>query len=483
MLDVQNPEINVEDIMRRIQDKVRQRQEAAAAQPILQAVRPAESSLPAQSVETIDLHLAQAREFSQVGATLPSMSETHGLKRALAGPIAKVFLRVAQLITRDQRQFNQSILGALQALRQAFADGLGQQAAETAQLGARLNLEVRATQELSGQTDALGRNLSAVAREVSAAAQDLGALTQRVATEQARRIDELELRMATWDSRVLQSEHQLANERHAHSVQLGQVRTAVTLQERRLTLLLEETKKRLPQALDEKQLKAFADELPHVPDASYLHFEDEFRGSREDIKSRVAIYIPKLRAAQAGSDRAPILDLGCGRGELLEVLRAEGLKASGVDSNSAAVDQCRELKLEVVIGDLFEVLAKAPDGSLGAVTAMHVVEHLPFPLLLKLLDETLRVLRPGGIAIFETPNPQNILVGASNFYLDPTHRNPVHPQTLRYLVEARGMIQVESLMLHPYPKEMHLPEDTPVARIFNEYFYGPQDYAVLGRRP
>jgi len=93
------------------------------------------------------------------------------------------------------------------------------------------------------------------------------------------------------------------------------------------------------------------------------------------------------------------------------------------------------------------------------------------------------VLRPGGIAIFETPNPNNVLVGATNFYLDPTHRNPVHPQTLQYLVEARGLIQVETMMLHPYPEEMRIPEDTPVARIFNEYFYGPQDYAVVGRRP
>jgi len=136
------------------------------------------------------------------------------------------------------------------------------------------------------------------------------------------------------------------------------------------------------------------------------------------------------------------------------------------------------------VNDAFDALAKVADGSLGAITAIHVVEHLPMDLLFRLLDEALRVLRPGGVAIFETPNPQNVLVGASTFYIDPTHRNPVHPQTLHYLVEARGMIRVETLPLHPYPPEMQIPDgDSALARAFNQYFYGPQDYAVVGRRP
>jgi O-antigen chain-terminating methyltransferase len=168
---------------------------------------------------------------------------------------------------------------------------------------------------------------------------------------------------------------------------------------------------------------------------------------------------------------------------LLELLRDEGLPASGVDSNRAAVEQCTSRKLDVSAGDAFEALHKISDGTLGALTAIHVVEHLPLALLFKLLDEALRVLRPAGVAIFETPNPQNLLVGACNFYVDPTHRNPIHPQTLQYLVEARGMVRVETLMLHPYPPEKRLPEDSPLARTFNDYFYGPQDFAVVGRRP
>jgi O-antigen chain-terminating methyltransferase len=200
------------------------------------------------------------------------------------------------------------------------------------------------------------------------------------------------------------------------------------------------------------------------------------------IKKRVAVYLPALREG-AGPERRPIFDFGCGRGELLELLRDEGLPASGVDSNRAAVDKCRAQGLDASAGDAFEALSKIPDQSLGGLTAIHVVEHLPLALLFKLLDEALRVLRPGGVAIYETPNPQNVLVGACNFYVDPTHRNPIHPQTLQYLTEARGMVRVETLMLHPYPEEKRLPEDSALARTFNDYFYGPQDFAVIGRRP
>jgi O-antigen chain-terminating methyltransferase len=444
MLDVKNPEIKVDDIMRRIQEKIRLRPEPAAIRQEPRAAFAPGASAP-DSSRMINQLLVQAQELARVGMTLPPMSRMRGLKRTLATQVAKIFLRLAQLVTRDQRAFNEAVVAALRAI----FDRLSQEGARTAQIADRLSREVGAArEELTGKI-----------------AQDIAALGQ------------LEGRVRTMDQEA-------ESGRRTHAVALSQLRTTISLQDRRLTLLLEEVKKRLPHPLDDEQLQTFAEELPHVADASYLSFEDEFRGSREEIKGRVAVYLPKLRGAEAGTEKWPILDVGCGRGELLEVLRKDGLKASGVDTNSAAVDCCRKLELDVELGDAFAVLSKIPDGSLGGLTALHVIEHLPFPLVLKLLDEALRVLRPGGIAIFETPNPKNILVGASNFYIDPTHRNPVHPQTLRYLMEARGMIQIESLMLHPYPKEMHVPEgDSVVARLFNEYFYGPQDYAVLGHRP
>ena len=148
------------------------------------------------------------------------------------------------------------------------------------------------------------------------------------------------------------------------------------------------------------------------------------------------------------------------------------------------MEECKRLGLDVSLGDAFEKLGNIADASLAGLTAIHVIEHLPYAMLLRLLDEALRVLRPGGVAIFETPNPTNVMVGSCNFYIDPTHRNPVHPQTLRYLFEARGMLRVETIPLHPCAPGMRVPDDDSVlARRFNEYFYGPQDYAVLGYRP
>jgi SAM-dependent methyltransferase len=444
MLDVQNPEISVDEIMQRIQDKVRLRREQllpaqarnAAPMPLL---------IP-DSWLRVDKALSQARESAHIGVALPPMSRTHGLKRAIAVVFARLFLRVAQLITRDQRAFNHAVLSALQAFFERIVS-VDERSARTAE------------------------QLSREAGRVTGLAQESAALQQRAG--------ELDARLRALDARLRAMDEQVAGE----GVKLGQLRTSVSLQERRLTLLLEEAKRRLSDPDDQRQLQSMAAELPHIADAGYLHFEDTFRGSREEIRRRVSIYVPTLKNAGAGSEPSPILDLGCGRGELLEVLGNEGLKAWGVDSNAAAVEQCRALMLDVKKGDLFECLRGIPDGSLGALTALHVVEHLPFPLVLELLDEALRVLRPGGVAIFETPNPLNLLVGASSFYVDPTHRSPVHPHTLHHLLEARGLIGVETLMLHPYPREMLVPEDSEVARRFNQYFYGPQDYAAIGRRP
>ena len=419
MLDVKNPEIRVDEIMQRIREKVRTRSQARSPAATLPPV-----ALDLGGWEPVDGMLARAQEVAQVGASVPPMTRMRGLKRVVAGSVARAFLRLAQVITRDQRSFN---LATIDVLR---------------------TMDERARREAG--------HLAALRAELASLRSDL-----------SRRIDEVQAA----DSRAL-----------------GQLRTSLSLLERRFERFVDEAGnhaavKHTPAPVGAENGPVVATESAQLWDAIYLRFEDEFRGTREEIKARVAVYLPKFREAGAGTEASPILDLGCGRGELLEVLRTEGLVASGVDTNRAAVEQCRQQGLSVELGDAFEVLRKLPDGSLGGLAALHFVEHLPFPLVLKLLDEALRVLRPGGVAIFETPNPRNVLVGSSNFYIDPTHRNPVHPLTLRHLMEARGLVGVETMMLHPLPPEARVPDaSSELARRFNEYFYGPQDYAVVGRR-
>lgn len=217
-----------------------------------------------------------------------------------------------------------------------------------------------------------------------------------------------------------------------------------------------------------------------IPEGFYVAFEDRFRGTREDIKGRLSVYLPLVAAAAAGGADAPILDVGCGRGEWLELLRDHALAASGVDTNDVAVAGCRARGLPVESGDGVEHLRARASGSLGAVTAIHVIEHLPFERVLALFDESKRVLRSGGVAIFETPNPENLVVGACNFYYDPTHERPLPPEPLRFILESRGFDRVEIMRLHPDDAAPALDaRPDALASAIRERLFGPRDYALI----
>ena len=211
---------------------------------------------------------------------------------------------------------------------------------------------------------------------------------------------------------------------------------------RRVSRLLEETRKRLPEPLDAEQLESFEQEDSHDLDSLYVAFEDALRGPREEIRARLKVYLPVLEKAKPEAGEFTVLDVGCGRGEWLDLLRQEGYRARGVDFNRRMVEECREKQLDVECADALEYLNRVPDASVGAVTVFHMVEHLPFRKLIRLLDEVTRMLQPGGLAIFETPTANYVLVGSRNFYFDPTHRNPIPNETLRFLVESRGLCQV-----------------------------------------
>src|SRR5262249_47800542 len=157
--------------------------------------------------------------------------------------------------------------------------------------------------------------------------------------------------------------------------------------EHRTNTLLEEARRRLPAPFTAEQTRKLADEGQHNLDALYVAFEDQFRGTREDIKDRLKVYVPYLLESGLGTADMPVLDLGCGRGEWLELLGDEGLHARGVDMNRALLHQCRERGLDVVEGDALAYLRGLPDNSLGAVTGFHIIEHLPFDVLINLFDE------------------------------------------------------------------------------------------------
>ena len=255
---------------------------------------------------------------------------------------------------------------------------------------------------------------------------------------------------------------------------LQKSRMDIAQQETRLARLLEGTVSTTVQ-----QTQPAHPEQDHLLDSLYFSLEDVLRGTPEQIKEEVKVYLPVLQRAAINSG---ILDVGCGRGEWLQVLREAGFEARGIDTNRILVQQCKDLSLQVEEREALEFLGSLPDGSLNAVTAFHFAEHLPLETLVKFLDETGRTLKPGGLIILETPNPENLLVGSCNFYLDPTHKNPLPIATLKLLVEARGFLCEEVLKLHAINAEKIEVKDQLTSHV-NHYLYGPMNYAIVARKP
>ena len=210
-------------------------------------------------------------------------------------------------------------------------------------------------------------------------------------------------------------------------------------------------------------------------DSLYAALEDRFRGSREEIKDRFREYLPYVEPVRDGL----IVDLGSGRGEWLELLKEAGIAARGVEKNRVSIEQCRARGLDVVDDDVFAHLRSMAEASAAAITGFHIIEHVSIDELVTLLDEVKRVLRPGGVVIFETPNPDNVLVGSNFFYLDPTHHHPLPSELMQFLIESRGFQRVEVVNLHPWDSGRVAGEGE-LAERFNGYFFGPMDYAILG---
>ena len=225
----------------------------------------------------------------------------------------------------------------------------------------------------------------------------------------------------------------------------------------------------------------------------YLELERRYRGTEEEIRERISAYLPWLSKAPG-----PVLDIGCGRGEALALLRDHGIPARGIDSSARMVALCRERGLEAEEGDAFAALAALPEGSLGGVVSFHVIEHLPAASLDRLVRLAYRALKPGGVLILETPNPLSMLVAARSFWLDPTHVRPVHPESLKLMYELAGFDPVERLDLRPYPDSERLPEidlaQLPeeqrvladrVNRLrdrLDELLFGYQDFGMIGTK-
>ncbi|MEM7583863.1 MAG: class I SAM-dependent methyltransferase [Acidobacteriota bacterium] len=234
--------------------------------------------------------------------------------------------------------------------------------------------------------------------------------------------------------------------------------------------------------------------LAHIQEEQgYVELEKRHRGSEEEITERISTYLPYLKG------QGEVLDLGCGRGEALRLFASHGLKVRGVDSSSEMVARCLEDGMTAEQGDLFEVLARVEEGSLGGVVSFHVVEHLASDSLERLVRLAWRALRPGGVLILETPSPLSVVMSARNFWVDPTHRRPVHPASLELSFREAGFEPVHRIDLHPFPDDERLPE-IDISRlpeeqrvladqvnrlrdILDDLLFGNRDFGLVGIKP
>jgi len=383
----------------------------------------------------------------------------------------------------------------LDALQAQQADQV-QRAAEQAQALAGLTARLDALQaEQEGQAQQAATHAQLAAEQ----AQTLAGLTTRLDAFQA----EQERSIARGQSQMgeladsLRGQHLASDELAAKHVELfrhfEELRQEMILQKRRLDLILSELRKKVGD--ERKSLKKVASQKEHLMDHSYFLFENQYRLSREVIRDRQEIYVPVFEQRLAALARretatlSPVLDVGCGRGEFLELLKEHGIPAKGIDLNEDMVYFCQERGLDVQHANAFDYLKGQPDDSLGGIIACQVIEHLSVEELIEFIKLCCQKLEKGGRAVFETVNPLSVLVSATNFYLDLSHVRQIHPLALQFLAEAVGFINTEIKFLSPYPDESKLQllsgSDAAFQQInenfgrLNDILFGYQDYAII----
>ncbi len=231
---------------------------------------------------------------------------------------------------------------------------------------------------------------------------------------------------------------------------------------------------------------------------AYVGFENLYRGSQDEIRSRLVEYLPLFAGA------SDVLDVGCGRGEFLDLLRERDVRAHGVDVNAEMVEACRARGLEASAGDALTHLETLEDESLGGLFAAQVVEHLQPDYLVRLLNVAGRKLRPGARIVLETINPRCWYAFFDAYIRDITHVRPLHPDTLTYLLGASGFQRTSVRYLVPYPEGARLQRIPPPDGIgtgaaeralaaavdtfndnvdkLNDLLFTHLDYAAIGER-
>ncbi len=417
--------------------------------------------------------LHEASGFADAGTMIPPGARLKPVKQAM--------LTFVRPVTSHQVPFNAQVLAAINGLA-------GEIERCTSDL-ARQEQRAMRLQAGIATTDLTVDDLNDTAKQLSADVDELAAEQQRLSTTLTSKLDSaLSTTLAKLTELQATIERVQADQAAALARETAGLRSQLQAVRAKQDLVFRAAREALPNGFDIAQLGELSRELSTGYEELYEDLEDTFRGSREHIMDLATEYIDDVRSVPG---RGPVVDVGCGRGEWLEVLRDAEIPAYGVDVNEVVVERCRARGLDVRAADALVHLREEPEGSVRAVTSFHVVEHLSLDTLVQLIDAALVALRPGGLLIFETPNPTNVNVGAASFYLDPTHLKPLHPQFCEFLVLSRGFAEAEVRFLHPEDAPRLTPADLAVddpqraqalVDRINWAMFGPLDYAIVARK-
>jgi O-antigen chain-terminating methyltransferase len=452
-----------------------------------------------------------------------------GLGNSLVQAWKQLVARVLDWHVREQVEFNRQVLSCVDAAIEAF----NEDNRALVDLGSRIAAaqeNLRAAQESLGQDiqaaqEGLGRDIQAaqerLGRDIKAAQEGLGQQIRMVEESLGPELADIRKHWAEWragwEHKLAQNEIQflrgVADLQGAfqHRVTLmdtsfretvhGQhadftaalERSAVDIQ-KRLWLEFERTihaelriiRQRAQVSAagvvgagqlvrvqpDARPLPAIQEPAPLALD--FARFAARFRGSEEHVKAGQRLYLPNFEGCQN------VLDIGCGRGEFLEIMRAASIPAVGIDLSPESVAICRLNGLQAQTADLFPYLAGLPEESLDGIFCAQVVEHLPPQRLPEMIQLCASRLARGGVMVIETPNPECLAIFATHFYLDPTHTRPVPHPLLAFYLEEFGVGVVEVRKLAPAVESMPSLASLPDA--FRDAFFGGLDYAIIGKK-
>ena len=431
-----------------------------------------------QQKQEAGLQAIRGEFAAQIGAAHPEQEA--GLQ-AIRGEFA------AQIGAVQQKQE-----AGLQAIRGEFAAQIGAAHPEqeaglqairgefAAQIGAVQQKQEAGLQAIRGE----------FAAQIGAAHREREAGLQAIRVGFAAQIGAVQQKQSALQAEIVDG---MTEVRQAHTAAFPEMRERFSRVERRLRRFIAVSTDGQNADLSETQpslhhTKPMLERTPG-PSFDYFGFEERFRGSEEDIKERQRVYVEFFK------DVEPVLDIGCGRGEFLELAREAGIKANGVDLDLDMILYCQEKGLDVVREDAFACLESIPDDSLGGIFAAQLVEHLEPTRIIELVNLCHRKLQMDGVLIFETPNPVCLTVFARSFYLDLSHVRPIHPEAMKFLLESAGFKDLQVRFSSPVEPSMRIPPIAGTAagaqeieefnqgiERLNELLYGFQDFAVIGKK-